>query len=173
MTELATGTDAARDPDLLPDGGTSPTPTFEGTAVKVGLSDIRSIARCNNRMQREEILAAQKFLREWCSVRHAPRIRADAREAIQALEEAPAGTAFDRAFLRIFSYHQYQASMRSLNCLVGRKLRHDELRCHCSSIVILQVNDIDEMRHLLCAEHSECDFLAQRNPLRYKVTAAD
>ena len=167
MTELAAGTDATRDPEISPTEGTSPSPGFDATAAKATLPDILSIARRNNRMQREEILTALKFLHDWYGITHTPRIRAEARRMIQLLEHTPAGREFDRVFLQSLSRHHYQALHPSLDCQIGRELTHDDLDRYCSGIVHSQVNDITDMRKLLCREFGICDFLPFESDRRH------
>jgi uncharacterized protein (DUF305 family) len=158
MTELAAGTDPVRDAAIDPSEGTSPTPNFEATTSKATLSEILSIARGANRMQREEILRAQQFLRDWYGQEHAPRVRPSARLLIAILEKTPAGRPFDRTFLQVFSRHHYQALEPSVDCLVSRELRHDDLERYCNGIVHMQTNEITDMRKLLCREFGICDF---------------
>ena len=45
----------------------------------------------------------------------------------------------------------------SAECLVASELRHHELRRLCRGFIENQVNDIDEMRHLLCERYGICD----------------
>ena len=79
MTELAAGTDTQRDPPVdNPEEGTSPTPDTSATPPKAGMGDIKSMARMGNRMQREEIVKAQKFLRDWYGTSHDPTVRPEA-----------------------------------------------------------------------------------------------
>jgi hypothetical protein len=64
-TELAAGTDTKRNAEISPKEGTSPSPEYPSTAAKALLDEVKSLARRNNRLQREEILTAQALLREW------------------------------------------------------------------------------------------------------------
>lgn len=159
MTELAAGTDPVRDPAIDPTEGTSPTPGYEPTPAKATLPEILSMARGANRMQREEILRAQKFLHEWYGQDYEPRLRANARRLIATLEHTPGGRGFDRTFLEVFSRHHYQALQPSVDCLVSRELRHDDLERYCNGIVHMQTNEITDMRKLLCSEFGICDFM--------------
>lgn len=68
MTELVVGTDTVRDGPISAVEGTSPTPEFGSTPAKSGMDPLTSLARRNNRMQREEILTAIRLLREWYGV---------------------------------------------------------------------------------------------------------
>jgi len=159
MTELAAGTDATRDPEISPTEGTSPSPGFDATSPRATLPEILSMARTANRMQREEILRAQTFLREWYGIDYQPRLRASGRAFIAVLEKAPAGRDFDRLFLQAFSRHHYEALHPTVDCLVDRELRHDQLERYCNGIVHAQTNEITDMRELLCREFDFCDFL--------------
>jgi len=72
MTELAAGTDLTRDAEISPNEGNSPTPNEPMTPAKATINDIKSLARRTNRVQREEILEAQKYLREWYKIEYQP-----------------------------------------------------------------------------------------------------
>jgi uncharacterized protein (DUF305 family) len=158
MTELAAGTDPVRDAAIDLAEGTSPSPGFEPSATKATLPEILSMARGDNRMQREEILRAQRFLREWYGREHEPTLRPSGRVLIAILERTPAGRTFDQAFLQVFSRHHYQALQPSVDCLVSRELMHDELERYCNNIVHMQTNEITDMRKLLCREFEICDY---------------
>jgi uncharacterized protein (DUF305 family) len=159
MTELAAGTDVQRDPAVdNPQEGTSPTPGTAATQARAGLEDLKSMARAANRMQREEIMKAQKFLRDWYGTAHTPTLRPGGQQLIQALEQAGTGGAFDQAFLRNFSNHHYSALAPSLDCQVKSDLAHDQLRQYCDGIVHNQNREINDMRELLCSNFSVCDF---------------
>jgi len=160
MTELAAGTDQVRDTAPNPNEGTSPSPGFPTTAAKSRLDQIKSMARQANRVQREEIAKAQRMLREWYGIEHQPAISADGQRLIEALDTVPAGIAFDHAFLMLFSRHHYAALTPSLNCQVNRELDHDALDRYCRGIVHAQVNEITEMRALLCEAFAVCDYQA-------------
>lgn len=165
MTELAAGTDVVRDAEISPTEGTSPSPGFSASPPKATLPEILSMARAGNRMQREEILKAQRFLREWYGQEYQPRLRANGRVLIALLERTPAGADFDRVFLQAFSRHHYRALQPSVDCQVNRELRHDPLQRYCSGIVHAQTDQITDMRELLCDEFGVCDFLPSE-PLR-------
>jgi uncharacterized protein (DUF305 family) len=158
VTELAAGTDTRRNAEISPKEGTSPSPEFPQTPAKALLDDLKSLARRNNRMQREEILTAQTFLQEWYGVTYEPRLTDDAAEAIERLEAAEAGKAFDIEFMEIFSRHHFTIVQAAAACLVASELRHHELRRLCRGFIENQVNDIDEMRHLLCEPYCICDY---------------
>lgn len=127
MTELAAGSDRGRDAAISPTEGTAPSPGFALTAAKASLDGLKQIARRNNRMQREEILQAQTFLRRWYGIEYQPQLTERNRRAIGLLEQAAAGRDFDIAFVEVFSRHHFIASQRSLECLVGSELRHKDL----------------------------------------------
>lgn len=158
MTELATGTGVHRSAAILPGEGTAPTPLFRGTPAKAALDEIRSIARRDNRVQREEILAAQRLLMKWYRVSHTPTLSAAAREMIALLDRAPAGAEFDKAFLRHMSHHHYEVLVPSVQCVVGSNLAHGELQRYCKGILEAQTMEIDEMRRLLCERYADCHY---------------
>lgn len=158
MAELAAGTGLHRSAAILPGEGTAPTPDTRATAGKAGLAEIRSIGRRDNRVQREEILAAQRMLMKWYKISYTPRLSPSARDMILLLERSAAGAEFDKAFLRHMSHHHYQVLGPSLQCVVGASLAHQELHRYCTGIVQGQALEIDEMRHLLCERYSECRY---------------
>ena len=158
MTELAAGTDVTRDADISPSEGTSPSPDSAPTEAKARLEPLKSLARRNNRVQREEILTAQRFLREWYGRSHTPQLTSEHQQDIEQLEGTATGDAFDIAFMQLLSRHHYEALPPSLQCLVGADPQHDELHRYCNNIVHAQVSDIQDMRHMLCEVYSLCDF---------------
>jgi uncharacterized protein (DUF305 family) len=158
VTELAAGTDTRRNAEISPTEGTSPSPEFPPTPAKALLDDVKSLARRNNRMQREEMLTAQTFLQEWYGITYEPRLTDEAAEAIERLEGTEAGKAFDIEFMQIFSRHHFMIVQASTACLVASELRHHALRRLCRGFLENQVNDIDEMRHLLCEPYGICDY---------------
>lgn len=162
MTELAAGTDAVRDAEISPDEGASPSPNTQPTQAKATLDMIKSLARRANRTQREEILTAQRFLREWYGINYQPRISLINRVRIEILERAQAGDEFNHLFLEVFSRHHYTALTASLDCQVASELRHDALERYCRGIVNGQLNQIAEMRTILCDRYQICDY----QPLR-------
>lgn len=164
MTELAAGTDVTRDPGLNAGEGTSPTPSFPPTPGKTSLDEIRSMARRENRMQREEIAAALHMLREWYGETFTPGIPPEGQRLIQYLEAAPAGPEFDRAFLQGLSWHHYMSLQASVDCQVNRELTHDELDRYCRGIVHAQISAIQDMRELLCKRFGFCDFQPSEVP---------
>ncbi len=109
-------------------------------------------------MQREEIVEAQRFLRDWYGANHTPQLRPEGRQLIQALEQAPAGEQFDRTFLETFSNHHYGALAPSLDCQVKADIEHDKLKHYCEGIVHTQVIQINNMRDQLCDRFSNCSF---------------
>ncbi|MCP9496916.1 MAG: DUF305 domain-containing protein [Pyrinomonadaceae bacterium MAG19_C2-C3] len=162
MTELAAGTDHVRDDEISPAEGTSPSPNTQPTPAKATLDMIKSLARRANRTQREEILTAQRFLREWYGINYQPRISPINRVRIEILERAQAGDEFNHFFLEVFSRHHYTALTSSLDCQVASELRHDALERYCRGIVNGQLNQIAEMRNILCDRYQICDY----QPLR-------
>jgi uncharacterized protein (DUF305 family) len=159
MTELAAGTDPTRDPEISPEEGTSPTPDTDVTEPKATLDEIKSLARRNNRMQREEILMTQMLLRDWYGIEYQPHLSKMARATIQLLEKAAAGDEFNHLFLETFSRHHFIITARATECLGSLDQRHDALRRMCRGILEGQLNDIDEMRELLCREYHICDLI--------------
>lgn len=164
MTELTAGTDVQRDAAVNnPEEGTAPTPDFPATPAKASSDELKSMARMANRMQREEIAKAQRFLRDWYGVNHTPQLTQQAQQQIQALTQAGTGNAFDRAFLENFSNHHYGALVPSLDCQVKSDLNHDELKHYCEGIVESQKRDINDMRDQLCKRFNICDFQPSGN----------
>ncbi len=160
MTELAAGTLQQVTGEITDADRARPTPGFEATEPRARLDQIKEIARRNNRMQREEILMAQRFLRDWYGVNHEPQVPASARPDIERLQTL-SGEAFDRDFLPTFSRHHYTAITSSVDCLVGREVRHDDLRRFCKGAVDSQLSDIDEMRHLASRQYGMDDIQPQ------------
>lgn len=158
ITELAAGTDATRDPAVVPTEGTSPTPNTQPVQAKASSDEIKSMARRNNRMQREEILAAQRFLRDWYGIEYQPRVRWFNAAQIALLERTPAGEQFDHYFLEVFSRHHFMALEPSARCQVASDIAHEELHRYCSGIVHSQINDIEDMREMLCKNFAICDY---------------
>lgn len=158
ITELAAGTDATRDPEITPSEGTASTPGFAQTPAKATLDQITSLARRNNSGQREEILTAQRFLREWYGVDYQPQLSEVNRARIEILEQAQPGDQFHHLFLELFSRHHFIITVRSVECLTSSKLMHDDLERYCRSILEAQLNDIADMRTLLCRNYTICDY---------------
>lgn len=158
MTELAAGTDTTRDAAISPMEGTSPTPDKSPVQAKALSEELKSLARRNNRMQREEILAALGFLRDWYGVEYRPRIDRRGQAQIALLEQAPAGAEFDHLFMEVLSRHHFLALEPSTRCQVAREIRHEMLQRYCSGIVHSQINDISDMREMLCRDFQICDY---------------
>lgn len=158
MTELAAGTDMTRDPPISPTEGTSPTPDTAPVQAKAASDELKSLARRNNRQQREEILAALKFLRDWYGIEHRPRIDRRSQAQIALLEQAPAGAEFDHLFMEVLSRHHFLALEPSVRCQVAREIEHHMLERYCEGIVRSQINDISDMREMLCRDFSICDY---------------
>lgn len=164
MTELAAGTDPQRDASIdNPTEGTAPTPNTNPTPAKATDDQIKSMSREANRMQREEIVRAQSFLRDWYSTNYTPQLQPQGRQAIQQLEEVSTGDDFNRTFLQTFSNHHYRALFPSLACQAKRDIDHAQLERYCSNIVHSQTNQINDMREMLCKKFGICDFLPTAN----------
>jgi len=158
MTELAAGTDATRDAAVSPDEGTSPTPSTQPTQAKASAAELKSMARRNNRMQREEILTAQMFLRDWYGIEYRPQLTKTSQQQIALLERSPAGMDFNHLFMEVFSRHHFMALEPSVRCQVASDPAHNQLHRYCSNIVHGQINDIEDMREMLCKDFSICDY---------------
>ena len=160
MTELAAGTDRTRDAVVNnPEEGTSPSPEFGTTPAKSNDDEIKSMARHENRAQREEIAKAQRLLRDWYGVRHEPALNPESQRMLETLERSPSGQQFDAAFMRTLSNHHFSALSPSLHCQVTSDLRHDALRRYCDNVVVAQKNGINDMREMLCMKFSDCGFV--------------
>lgn len=168
MTELAAGTDLQRSPEIGPAEGTSPTPGFAATPAKATLDDLKSIARRNNRMQREEIMMMQGFLRDWYGIDYQPRLREDAKAAIGLLERARPGADFNHLFYETFSRHHYMLMEPVNGCMTGSDLMHHDLRRECQGMWHSQIADIEMMRNELKKHFGIVDYLPFRGlePLR-------
>ena len=158
MTELAAGTDRQRDAAVAPAEGTSPTPGYGAAKAAASLDHVRSLARRNNRMQREEIASLQTYLREWYGVAHEPQVRPDGAELIRTLAQAGRGEAFDHAFLETFSRHHYTLLQPLNGCLTGSDPAHHDLRRLCSQMWHGQTADVDEMRQELERHFQIADY---------------
>jgi uncharacterized protein (DUF305 family) len=156
MTELAAGTEMDITARISPHDRVHPSPGFNATEPHAVLLDIKSMSRSANRMQREEILTAQKMLKDWYGMEHEPRLSMQAHKDIAKLD-ALQGADFDKAFLVTFARHHYQAAESSLQCLVSRDLEHHDLHRYCENILNAQVNEIDHMRDLACKHYQLCD----------------
>lgn len=159
ITELAAGTDVQRDPPVNnPQEGTAPTPDYPATPAKASSEQIKSMSRMANRMQREEIVKAQRFLKDWYGVNHTPQLTPEGQQKIQVLTQTGAGTQFDHTFLENFSNHHYRALAPSQDCRVKSDLKHPELKHYCEGIVEAQTRSINDMRNQLCMRFNNCDF---------------
>lgn len=158
ITELAAGTDLHRDDQISPMEGTSPTPRTNPVQGKAASDEIKSMARMNNRMQREEILTALRFLRDWYGINYSPRLTSDGEAQIAILEQAPAGRAFDHLYLEVLSRHHYMALGPSTDCQVAADQLHDALIRYCSAIVHAQIKDIQDMREMLSRDFGYDDY---------------
>lgn len=167
-TELAAGTDTQRNGEISPMEGTSPTPGFAATPAKATLDDLKSLARRNNRMQREEIMTLKTFLREWYGIDYQPRVRPDGRKMLALLDQAKPGADFNHVFLEVLSRHHYTLMEPVNGCITGSDLRHEALRRECSSMWHSQTADIQMMREELHKHFGIADYqpFKGRDPLR-------
>ncbi|HEU4459541.1 MAG TPA: DUF305 domain-containing protein [Methylibium sp.] len=168
MTELAAGTDLQRSPEISPTEGTSPTPGLGATPAKATLDELKSMARRNNRMQREEIMTLQRFLRDWYGVDYQPRLREDGKAAIAILEQAQPGADFNKAFYETLSRHHYMLMEPVNGCMTGSDLMHHDLRRECRGMWHSQIADIEMMRNELKKQFGIADYQPFRGlePLR-------
>lgn len=146
MTELAAGTDVQRDVHITPDEGTAQTPGFAATAAKATLDDLKSMARKENSVQREEILTLQSYLKDWYGVAHKPRLRPDGQQMIAMLDAASSGADFNRRFFELMSQHHFSLMAPVNACLSGTDLEHYDLRRQCLGMWQSQMLEIDTMR---------------------------
>lgn len=159
MTELAAGTQLNPPmPEVSPDDRVSPTPNFPPAEPKATLAEIKSLARQANRTQREEILRAQTFLRDYYGIEYQPSISPVNQQRIQILEQSAPGDDFNIDFLEVFSRHHYTATTSSTECQVAADIVHVDLQGYCRGIVNGQVMQINTMRQLLCEEYQICDY---------------
>jgi uncharacterized protein (DUF305 family) len=146
MTELAAGTDVQRDAHIGANEGTAPTEGFAATAAKATLDDLKSMARKDNRAQREEILTLQGFLKDWYGVFHRPRVRPDGQEMMDMLDAARPGAEFNRMFFEQMSRHHYSLMAPVNACMAGTDLEHYDLRRECLGMWQAQMLEVDHMR---------------------------
>ncbi|WP_157119318.1 DUF305 domain-containing protein [Azohydromonas lata] len=159
MSELAAGTDTTRNAELgRYNEGTSPTPGYAATPAKAQSGSIRSMARMENRAQREEIDQARMYLKNWYGQSHEPQLTDMGRQQIQLLESTPAGAQFDHAFLETMARHHYMAVTEATECLVAADIKHEALHRYCAGIQHEQLRSIDEMRDMLCHRFEICDY---------------
>lgn len=159
MTELAAGTQLQPPTaPVTPDDMASPSPHFPPTDARAASPELRSLARRNNRMQREEILMAQTFLQQWYNDKYMPSLTNENQQRISILENTAPGTSFDVEFSRVLSRHHFVALGPSLQCLVANDIAHVALERYCNGIVHSQVSDIDEMRRLLAQQYGIVDY---------------
>lgn len=158
ITELAAGTDLQRNGEISPMEGTSPTPGFAATQPKATLDDLKSMARRNNRMQREEIMTLKEFLRDWYKIEYQPRLRHDGREMVALLEQARPGADFNHLFYEVFSRHHYTLMEPVNGCMAGTDLQHEALRRECRLMWMSQTADIEMMRHELKRHFGIADY---------------
>ena len=158
MTDLAAGTDPQRDPQISASEGTSPTTGFAASPAKASLDDLKSMARRNNRMQREEIMTLQGFLKDWYGIQYQPRVREDSKPMIAILERAQPGADFNHLFYETFSRHHYKLMEPVNGCMTASDLAHYQLRRECQGMWHGQIADIDMMRHELKKHFGIVDY---------------
>lgn len=160
MTELAAGTETSPPgASINADDGTPPTPNTRPTVRKADVPDIISLARRNNRMQREEILEAQEYLYKWYGINYQPHLSAENAGMIAYLESLPAGTAFDEGFLKTFSAHHTMILAPASLCIAAHFVEHAALQRYCNNIWHSQISDIEQMRAMLCFSYNQCAFV--------------
>jgi uncharacterized protein (DUF305 family) len=166
MTELAAGTDSTRNAAISPTEGTSPTPGYAATTAKADIADLKSLARRENRTQREEILMAQTLLKQWYGITYTPRVLPENQTQIDLLENSNPGGVFDVNFMTALSRHHYTIIQQASACLVSADLNHlhASLERYCRNIVNSQLSDTDEMRHILCNRFHICDYQPLTDP---------
>lgn len=164
ITELAAGTDTQRSASLSPAEGTAPTPGFPATAAKADLPDLKSLARRNNRMQREEIQTMRQFLKDWYGIDYQPHLTSAGQEMIQLLDSTAAGAAFDHAFYEAFSRHHFTLLDPVNQCLTGSEEMHPDLMRLCRDMWHSQTSDIDQMRRELARHFGIVDFQPFKDP---------
>lgn len=163
MSELAAGTDVTRDPTIANEAeGTANTPGFAPVRAKSQMAEITSMSRQENRAQRDEIMTAQRFLREWYGMHHEPAVTGSGWRMIHLLESARPGAEFDHLFLETMSRHHYMATTMANECPVSADPKHKNLMRYCTGIQHAQLLGIDEMRNMLCERFGICDY----QPLR-------
>ncbi len=126
------------------------------------------MARRNNRMQREEIMKMQGFLRDWYGIQYQPRVRPENAVQIAILERAQPGADFNHAFYELFARHHYTLMEPVNACMTGTDLGHDELRMECRGMWHSQIADIEMIRMELKKHFGIEDYQPFRNlePLR-------
>lgn len=77
---------------------------------------------------------------------------------IQLLEADRPGAEFDHLFVETMCRHHCQAVTMATDCLVASDLPHAELHRHRSGIEHAQINDINDMRDMLCSKLRICDY---------------
>lgn len=158
LTEIAAGTAEIRQAEISNEEGVSPTPGTEALQGRAEREEVRSLARKVNNRDREEILIAQRFLREWYGIEYSPQLSAEDEAVLQELEQVEAGGDFDQRFLEALARHHYRGTIPTVNCIVGRDIAHDQLFRFCKGILELYLLEIEDMRELLFTEYGLADF---------------
>lgn len=158
MTELAAGTDPTRDAGIQGQEGTSPTWGFSPSQAKATDDEIKSIARRNNRMQREEMMTLKRFLRSWYNIEYEPKLTGQSQAMINLLEQAQPGADFNHKFLEVFSRHHFSLMNPVNGCMTGSELQHHDLRRECRNMWHAQISDIEMMREKLKKQFNIADY---------------
>lgn len=97
------------------------------------MDELKSLARRNNRMQREAIPTAQQFLQQWYG-HHEPSLSPTSQAQIQQLlEQARLDAEFDDLFMEVFSRHHYVATAMANECLVASELKRQPRHRYCEA----------------------------------------
>ncbi len=158
MTELAAGTAPQRMAAISPSEGVAQTPGYSPTQAKASLEDLKSLARRNNRLQREEISSLQMYLRDWYGINYQPKPSRTGDDELDALEAAPRGDAFDKEFYETFSHHHFSLLEPLNRCITGAELLHPDLRSLCNQMWHSQTADITTMRRDLARHYGIVDY---------------
>lgn len=164
MTELAAGTAQQRIPAVSPNDGVAPTPGYSATPAKSNLDDLRSLARRENRTQREEILTMQSFLRDWYGISYQPKVAPENAAQIEILENASSGRQFDKLFFEILSRHHFTLLGPLNECITGSELLHPDLMSLCTAMWHSQISDITTMRRELARHYAIVDYQPFEDP---------
>lgn len=133
---------------------------LEETAIcqkRAQTPQLLSLCRRNNAVQREEILALQRMLSNWYQINYTPQMKPQDQTMLDYLT-ARSGADFEIYFMRVFSRHHFIAVQMVSGCQVGAELKHKDLMRLCDGALNAQLNDIDEMRNLLCDKYKICDY---------------
>ncbi len=168
MTELAAGTDSRREDIITGDAGTAPTQGYPATQPKSNLPDVKSLARQNNAVAREQILKMQNWLKTWYGITYTPQTRTDAQSMIGILDQAQIGSDFNHKFLEVFSRFDFIETQPLNGCIAGSDQLHTQLRDLCIDIWHTSMTDIEAMRHALELNFNITDYqpFDEKQPLQ-------